>query len=241
MKKFAAPLFCLAALAVSGTTLAAKPSAEPSFVAADQTHSELILPTPPAADSAITKNELALLHKIQKSRTKDQSEQAMADDKNETMFLYSNVLGARFNPILLPLTAAFALRVKKDEGINANPAKNHYQRVRPYNLDKTLSPICVTKTKNDSYPSGHATAGYLQALVLVEMVPEQRDAILARADDYANNRLICGVHYPSDVAASKLLAYSIHAVMDTNPQFQKEMAVARTELRSVLGLPTLDN
>jgi hypothetical protein len=25
--------------------------------------------------------------------------------------------------------------------------------------------------------------------------PEKRDAILARADDYAYSRLICGVHY----------------------------------------------
>ena len=129
-------------------------------------------------------------------------------------------------------------RVKNDEGINTAPAKDGFKRVRPYNLDKTLHPICVTKTKNDSYPSGHTTTGYLMALTLIDMVPEKRDAILARADDYANNRLVCGVHYPSDLQASKLLAYSIHAVMGTHPQYQKELAAARLELRQSLGLAT---
>jgi hypothetical protein len=35
-------------------------------------------------------------------------------------------------------------------------------------------------------------------LVLTLIVPEKRDAILARADDDAHNRLICGVHYHQD-------------------------------------------
>jgi acid phosphatase (class A) len=109
------------------------------------------------------------------------------------------------------------------------------------NLDKSLHPICATKTKNDSYPSGHTTAGYILALSLIDMVPEKRDAILARADDYANNRLVCGVHYASDLEASKLLAYTIHAVMANNPQYQKELAVARLELRRSLGLPLASN
>jgi len=82
-----------------------------------------------------------------------------------------------------------------------------------------------------------ATPRYLNALVLIDMVPERRDLILARAADYANNRLICGVHFPSDIEASKLLAYVTHAVMANNPQYQKEMAVARAELRAALNVP----
>ncbi|WP_317203483.1 hypothetical protein [Janthinobacterium sp.] len=38
-----------------------------------------------------------------------------------------------------------------------------------------------------------------------------------------------GVHYPSDLQASKVLAYSAHAVMANNPQHQKEMDAARSE------------
>jgi acid phosphatase (class A) len=44
------------------------------------------------------------------------------------------------------------------------------------------------------------------------------------------------VHYSSDLEASKLLAYAIHAVMAQNPQYRQELAAARTELRAALGL-----
>jgi len=236
MNKLLYPLCCLVAMVASPAN-----AREPSFVSAEQTHVLLILPTPPAADSEKTKTELAKLHRIEAARTKEQSDQAMADDKNETIFIYRNVLGAMFTPEAFPITAAFSARVKNDEGINATPAKDSFQRVRPYNLDKTLHPICATKTKNDSYPSGHTTAGYILALALIDMVPEKRDAILARADDYANNRLICGVHFPSDLQASKLLAYSIHSVMGINPQYQKEMTAARNELRQALNLSLASN
>ena len=41
--------------------------------------------------------------------------------------------------------------------------------------------------------------GYLEAMILAEIVPEQREAIFfVRADDYAHNRWVCGAHYPSD-------------------------------------------
>ncbi|WP_159289075.1 phosphatase PAP2 family protein, partial [Methylosinus sporium] len=110
-----------------------------------------------------------------------------------------------------------------------------FHRVRPYNLDKTLHPICKTKTKDDAYPSGHTTSGFLLALTLIDIVPEKRDAILARAEDYGRNRLVCGVHYPSDIQASKLVAYTIHAIMEVNPQYQKELVEAKAEVRRVLG------
>jgi membrane-associated phospholipid phosphatase len=86
------------------------------------------------------------------------------------------------------------------------------------------------------YPSGHATTGYLEALALVQMVPEKRDAILARADDYAHSRVVCGVHYPSDTAAGKLVAYSMMGIMMINPQFRKELEAAKAETRKALGL-----
>jgi acid phosphatase (class A) len=235
MKTFATPLLMIAALFTAPAF-----AAEPIFASPTQTRTHLILQTPPAADSTTTKAELAELHRIQTSRTSAEEAQAKADDVEESLFIYKTVLGEKFNPAALPLTTAFGKRVKNDEGINANPAKQAFKRVRPYNLDKTLKPVCKTKTIDDSYPSGHATAGYLAALTLIEMVPEQRDAILVRADAYAHNRLVCGVHYPSDIAASKLLAYTTHAVMETNPQYQSELAAAKIELRRQLGLPATE-
>jgi acid phosphatase (class A) len=87
-----------------------------------------------------------------------------------------------------------------------------------------------------SYPSGHAIIGYLEALTLVQIVPEKQKEILERADDYAHNREVCGVHYPTDVAAGKEAAYAVFGEMTTSAEFQKELAAARAETRKLLGL-----
>ncbi|MGA8169919.1 MAG: phosphatase PAP2 family protein [Methylocystis sp.] len=210
------------------------------FVSPDQSHTFQILPTPPAADSDTTKAELAELHRIEATRTEAEIAQAKFDDENENIFLFKNVMGDKFTKDNLPLTAAFAARVRGDEGVNTEAAKVGFHRIRPYNLDKTLHPVCKVKAKDDAYPSGHATSGYLLALTLIDMIPEKRDAILARAEEYGHNRLVCGVHYSTDVPASKLLAYTIHAIMEVSPQYQKELAVAKAELRQALGLDIQD-
>ena len=236
-----AALTALAFFLLAGPAASKTLARDAAFVSAAQVNAFQILPEPPAATSETTKTELAELHRIESLRTPEQAARAMADDKNESIFIYQAQMGEVFTAARLPLTAAFSSRVKNDEGINSTPAKEGFGRVRPYNLDQTLHPVCTTKTKNDSYPSGHTTVGYLMALTLIDMVPEKRDVILARADDYAHNRLVCGVHYPSDLQASKLLAYSIHAVMANNPQYRQELAAARTELRQTLGLTVLAN
>jgi acid phosphatase (class A) len=207
---------------------------DPSFVAAEETRALSILHAPASADSAKTKAELEELHAIEAHRTAAEIARAVADDKEESIFIFADVIGHGFNAQNLPATQAFSVRVKNDEGINTAPAKMGFQRVRPYNLDKTLHPVCATKTKDDAYPSGHATTGYLMALTLIDMVPEKRDLLLARADEYALNRLVCGVHYRSDIEASKLLAYSIHALMHNKPQYQQELNVARMEVQRFL-------
>jgi acid phosphatase (class A) len=205
------------------------------YVDAPQIHAFDILPTPPAANSAITQADLAELHRLQTLRTPAQVMRAVADENDESIFLFRDVLGSDFTPAALPLTAALGARVNETESAIVDPAKNDFKRVRPYNLDKTLQPVCRTKTVADSYPSGHTTVGYLMALSLIDMIPELRDQLLARADDYAHNRLMCGVHYASDLAASRPLAYAVHAAMNASPEYQREVAAARAELRAKLA------
>jgi len=101
---------------------------------------------------------------------------------------------------------------------------------------RSLHPVCKLNAEPTSYPSGHTLSGYLLAFALVEMVPEKSKEILARADDYAHNRIVCGVHYPSDVEASHRVAYAMFGYMMASPRFQRELAVARLETRQRLGL-----
>ena len=60
-----------------------------------------------------------------------------------------------------------------------------------------------------SYPSGHSTAGYALALALAKKFPYKKELILQQGLKIGENRLIGGVHHPSDVAAGRVLATQV--------------------------------
>lgn len=229
-------ILCLLSLIFFTATAQAS---EARFIDVEQIHAEQLLAPPPVVGSPASQNELATLHQIQTSRSKLQVKTAQSDEAAKSIFLYQDVLGEKFNAENFTITARFSKRIKKDVHLATTSAKNMFHRVRPYHLDKTLTPVCHIKMADNSYPSEHSTLGYVYALVLIEIMPEKRDVILARADEYAYNRLVCGAHFPSDVAAGKKIAYAIYDNMDRNPQFQKALTAVRNELRTSYGLPIM--
>jgi acid phosphatase (class A) len=197
----------------------------------------LILPQPPAQDAATTKTELVDLHRIEDARTEQQVARAQADDKEQDIFIFRDVLGQNFTADNFPLIAALSAHIHNDESVTSKPLKTSFSRPRPFQADATLHPVCALTKEPNSYPSGHTLSGYLLALTLVQIVPEKHEQIMERADNYAHNRLVCGVHYASDLEASRRIAYAMFGNMLANPRFQQELAAAKTETRSRLGLP----
>lgn len=196
----------------------------------------VLIPDPPSPGSAPNQAELAELHRIEAARTPAQVTAAKADEAEEDMFAYKTVLGPGFNADALPVTAELGVHVKNEQSVAGGALKTVFSRPRPYQTDKTLHPVCALTEAPNSYPSGHALTGYLEALTLAEIVPEKRTEILARADDYAHNRLVCGVHYPSDIEASRRVAYVVFGYMMATPKFQHDLAAAKAEARPKLGL-----
>jgi acid phosphatase (class A) len=246
MKRFPAGNVCFLALMAlcsmlpAQTMKPAKPAGAapktPYYIDPSAMNLPVLIPDPPALDSAANKAELADLHRIESSRTPQQVAAAKADEDEEDLFLYKTVLGPAFNPESLPITAELGAHVKNEQSVAGGALKSFFARPRPYQTDKTLHPVCALTEAANSYPSGHALTGYLEGLTLAEMVPEKRVQILARADDYAHNRLVCGVHYPSDVEASRQVAYVVFGYMLATPKFQHDLAAAKAETRAKLGL-----
>jgi acid phosphatase (class A) len=235
-------LLAASVVAPAQTMKPAKPAAAAPKVAYyfDLTVLELpdLIANPPAVDSAANKAELTELHKIEATRTPAQVAAAKADEDEEDLFVYKTVVGPAFAPDALPVTAELGIHVKNEQSVAGAALKAEFARPRPYQTDKTLHPVCSLTDAPNSYPSGHALTGYLEGLTLAEIVPEKRVEILARADDYAHNRLVCGVHYPSDVEASRRVAYAVFGYMMATPKFQHDLAAAKAETRARLGLAT---
>lgn len=121
-----------------------------------------------------------------------------------------------------------------------NDAKNAYNRERPYQAKveglppiTPLLPVDNLKT-SPSYPSGHTAFAYETALVLAALVPEEQDAIYARAAQYGHNRIVAGVHFPSDVEQGKIGGSLIAAAFMQKDDFRALLERARPEIRKAL-------
>ena len=71
----------------------------------------------------------------------------------------------------------------------------------------------------------------LAAIVLGVSVPEKRDALFARADQYGLSRFEAGTHYPSDLNAGKISAAVIAEVLLGDAGFQHEISEIRSEIK----------
>ena len=93
-------------------------------------------------------------------------------------------------------------------------AKYNYNRPRPYQIaefyDMNLNGTKLDSMKTPSYPSGHATQGYLVAEVLKSMIPHMAPELDMVAEDVANSRIVAKAHFPSDKEFGKKVAKIIH-------------------------------
>jgi len=198
----------------------------------------LLIAPPPSPESDAGRAERAELHQLESTRTPEQIAAAQMDDKREDFTIYSAILGSKFNLAALPAVGRLGTDVLADAGSVIPPLKSLYARRRPFDFDTSLHPVCAMN-HDGSYPSGHAFGGFISAYILVQMVPERKDDILARAEDYTHNRMVCGVHYRSDIEATRRVTLALIAYYLANPRFQRELTDATAELRDQLQLGPL--
>lgn len=200
-----------------------------------------LIPPAPAADSAAHAADLAAFRSSRSLAEGPRWRQAIADVElfNETVFTgWSCAAGVKIGSEITPVTATIMRRTLADAGLAASPPKDHYKRPRPFVGND--APVCVTRESlgmNWSYPSGHASVGWAWALILAELRPDRADQILLRGRDFGDSRMVCGVHYPSDVESGRLIGAAVVARLHADPEFQAEMAKARAELAAARPPP----
>jgi acid phosphatase (class A) len=228
--RFAAVTSLLVVLWLGTPSLAA----ESGFLSKDAIDLLTLLAPPPGPQDSRTQTELEELRRVQATRTLERVAMAQADVE-ETVFRLTVVLDKTLTPDKLPKTVAFFKKLTVDEEIATDSAKNGFGRPRPYEVAGDLQPVCPLP-KSRAYPSGHSTTGYYMGVVLAAMVPEYRAAIFTRTEEFAESRVVCGVHYRSDIDAGRIAGTALAAVAMNDPQFRAEFAAARAELRAALGL-----
>ena len=190
------------------------------------------LPAPPADGSSQAVAELAELKQIEATRTSPDLIQATDDDKTKNVTIFAVAIGPAFDPKALPATAKLFADIRADEKTAADQAKDVFKRNRPWIVDPTALSCFQEDGPQTSYPSGHSTMGYAMATVLVGLVPEKADAITARADQYAHNRMVCEMHFRTDIEAGHAFGSALAKDMAQSSVFKAEYDAAAAELRA---------
>ena len=142
-------------------------------------------------------------------------------------------LGASIDAQSTPATYRLLRRTLIDGAFSTRAAKELHQRTRPFveNGKPTCTPEDEAELRgNGSYPSGHTAIGWLWALVLAQAVPERTDALLARGRSYGESRLVCNVHWNSDILQGRFMGSGTFARLQSDPVYQADMAAAKGEL-----------
>lgn len=155
----------------------------------------------PAEGSQAEAKDDEILLDWQRKRTPEQCAAAGAQSDSSLKKFFGSALTSRE----LTFLKVRLLKVPAVSGANVLIAKRTFDRERPYERNSEIKP-CIKLGGESSYPSGHATSAYLYGRVLSKMYPKRAKVFMQLADQAALNRVIGGVHHPSDIAAGKKLA-----------------------------------
>lgn len=184
-------------------------------------------PAPPEAGSKKDKADLAAVLGWQEKRAPRDCDRANAGAHAGYAEFFGDI-----SPFPAPLPEEAEVifnRVKTETDGAAADIKDIFKRPRPFLRDPALRP-CLGRIGGLAYPSGHATISRLFALMLAELVPPRKKAYLARADEAALDRVIGGVHHPSDIEAGKKLADKLYRKYGKSPVFRADMEILRSLL-----------
>lgn len=193
---------------------------------------ERLVPPPPARGSRIEKDEIAEIYKAQAAATPAAKALAKHDNDYDDATIFADVLGPRWNMAKLPKTAFLMEKVMDVDRPDSDSAKWYFKRPRPWMVDPKIQ-TCADYPSGpqlNSYPSGHAMLGYELGVVIASLIPEKAQAILARAQLYGENRILCGFHFRSDVTAAQQYGTVLAVEMLQHPRFHGWFLEARREL-----------
>jgi acid phosphatase (class A) len=218
------------------------PSQETGYLPASALDGKVILPPPPAVDSPYGRADRATYDDTRALKDSPRWREAIQDNDlsgGGAIKRFSCVIGVDISEKQTPTAWKLLHKIQVDVRTFSTPAKDFYARPRPaLGNDK---PVCVPRqawmATNASYPSGHATTAWAWALILTEVLPAKADEILKLGRESGESRVVCGVHFPSDVEAGRTLSAGMVARLHADPAFAADLAALKRELAAASEAP----
>jgi acid phosphatase (class A) len=165
---------------------------------------------------------------------------AVSDIKTDSASMmrdFSCAAGLRLTPGTAPRLTQLLSKVGGDAAAQTKIAKAFFHRPRPFKIDP--GPICepaANVEKSFDYPSGHTTLGWAWASVLMELIPDRAQQILARGRAFGESRIVCGVHNESAVEAGRISAEATLMEIRATSDYRRDLGAAREEIKRLKAL-----
>lgn len=200
-----------------------------AFAAGYEVEAKWKVPSPPRPGSVIERKDFEDLRRWQSVRTETECRIAASQNFMSAKVLFGPKTGLLSERQFAKLEYLLEEIVETSEKI-AQPFKDRYERPRPYDVDKRLEP-CIRKPGGaKSYPSSHALAGMAAGLVLGDLFPSQAEIFRKAGIQIGTNRILGGVHHPSDVGVGQRLGEQMVEALKTNREFRRDFADAKARL-----------
>jgi hypothetical protein len=172
---------------------------------------EKIIKEAPANDSAITKNDLAvLIEKTSKATSEEITFARYVDDVSNLAQTFIDLL--KENGHEESMGGFFGIDHQTECLLFF--LKDVINRPRPYQLARSykipLFPLMRTDAMTAAYPSGHALTAFIMSEYYARKYPAIAGKLLDLGKKIANSREVTGIHFPSDTAISKEICKIIY-------------------------------
>lgn len=142
-------------------------------------------------------------------------------------------LGVRLGSAQTPKLDRIMARAFHDANGVAETVKARAARPRPVGDDpqrQACQRLDAAARKSASYPSGSAAVGTAYAETFAALEPDRAEAVRRIGREIGISRLICAMHYPSDVSAGEAIGRAVAAEIAATPAFAEDALAARAEL-----------
>ena len=162
---------------------------------------DIKLNAPPASDSQETKTELKQIKDLRSMLDEEAIRERI--DKQDEDILFPFNLYLRKND--LEINREKFMSILKDVNTIIFKFKFFFNRPRPHQ-HSDIDEIENVGGKSPAYPSGHSTTGAVISELLAEQFPEHAENFRVMGTELGYNRIIAGLHHPSDHVAGLALA-----------------------------------
>ena len=195
-------------------------------------NASLYIAEPPQPGSGAFENDTYYYNWGKAQRLTPQGTLAAIDEVIETSKAFSPAAGFFISHEETPEIYKLVEGARRDARYANRQAKEYFQRKRPFvhfNESTIVPKYDADYSTSYSFPSGHSVRGYVYALTLALIVPDSTEALIARAEEFAMNRVICGRHWKSDIDASLIEASAMMSRLMSNAAFLAQLEKARKE------------